>query len=387
MEENINKALFAALRAAFSDKPVDDTEKEFLADKENLVKVLRLAQKHDVSQLVAMGIIKNDIIEKGTTNIDQVPLIAVYRYEKLNYELTRICNVFEKAKISFVPLKGSEIRKYYPNPWMRTSSDIDILVKKEDLRNAVSCLVKELQYSEHEQNEYDICLYSPSEVHVELHFGLIDDGISKEITKMLDDVWNYVQPKEGYTCYHEMTDEMFYFFHIAHMAKHLQIGGCGIRPFIDLWILDNIENINREKRDSLLKRGKLLKFSEKARRLSRVWLEGEECDAVTEKMQNFIISGGVHGNIENKILVQQQKKGGKVQYIISRIFLPYCTMKRYYPILLKHGWLLPFMHVYRWINLLIRGVAKETRQELEYSRNIPKGKADEAKELLREIGL
>ena len=43
------------------------------------------------------------------------------------------CNALEKAQIPFVPLKGSVIRKYYPEAWMRTSSDIDVLVHKEDV--------------------------------------------------------------------------------------------------------------------------------------------------------------------------------------------------------------------------------------------------------------
>ena len=54
-----------------------------------------------------------------------------------------------------------------------------------------------------------------------------------------------------------MTDEMFYFYHIAHMAKHFEEGGCGIRPFIDLWTLDNIKDVDHDKRDELLSRGNL----------------------------------------------------------------------------------------------------------------------------------
>ncbi|MBO4954226.1 MAG: nucleotidyltransferase family protein, partial [Clostridia bacterium] len=35
--------------------------------------------------------------------------------------------------IDFMPLKGAVIRQYYPEPWMRTSCDIDIHVKKDRL--------------------------------------------------------------------------------------------------------------------------------------------------------------------------------------------------------------------------------------------------------------
>ena len=36
-----------------------------------------------------------------------------------------------------------------------------------------------------------------------------------------------------------LADEMFYFYHIAHMVKHFEVGGCGIRPFLDLWIMNH----------------------------------------------------------------------------------------------------------------------------------------------------
>lgn len=29
-----------------------------------------------------------------------------------------------------------------------------------------------------------------------------------------------------------MKEEMFYFYHIAHLAKHFEVGGCGIRQII-----------------------------------------------------------------------------------------------------------------------------------------------------------
>ena len=46
-----------------------------------------------------------------------------------------------------------------------------------------------------------------------------------------------------------------------------------------------------------------------------VYFEGEKHTDFTLKMQDFIISGGAYGNFENKIIAQQQKKGGKLNYI------------------------------------------------------------------------
>ena len=39
------------------------------------------------------------------------------------------------------------------------------------------------------------------------------------------------------------------------MAKHFENGGCGVRPFIDLWILNHRRPFDRAKRESLLRDG------------------------------------------------------------------------------------------------------------------------------------
>lgn len=49
-------------------------------------------------------------------------MIAIYRYEKINYELNRLRSALNEAQIPFIPLEGSVLRQYYPEPWMRTSS-------------------------------------------------------------------------------------------------------------------------------------------------------------------------------------------------------------------------------------------------------------------------
>ena len=44
------------------------------------------------------------------------------------------------------------------------------------------------------------------------------------------------------------------------MAKHFESGGCGIRPFIDLLLLDALPAANEQERAALLKDGGLLIF-------------------------------------------------------------------------------------------------------------------------------
>lgn len=70
----------------------------------------------------------------------------MYRYKTINCELEQIGKTLEKANIPFILLKGSVIRKYYPESWMRTSCDIDILVNELDLNSAIRLLCDSLRY-------------------------------------------------------------------------------------------------------------------------------------------------------------------------------------------------------------------------------------------------
>lgn len=382
-----NNIIFSLIRTILKDEFLNEEEKNLLVNEEKLQEILEISKNHDLAHLVILGVTKNNISFKDKEELNKIPMIAIYRYQNINCELKRVSDELEKAKIDFIPLKGSVIRKFYPQPWMRTSCDIDILVKEEKLESAITYLTSELGYIVKQKGDHDVTLTSKSGVNIELHYKLPEESLTKESYKILDNVWNESQKKEGYSHFFEMTDEMFYFHHIAHMAKHFEKGGCGIRPFIDLWILDNIKDVNTSKREELLKKGKLYKFYIKSKELYKVWFEGEKHTDLTLKMQDFIISGGAYGNFENKIIAQQQKKGGKLNYILSKVFIPYDTISRHYPILKKYPVLTPFIHIRRWVKLIFKGIPDETKAEIEYSQNISREEAKNMINLLSNLGL
>ena len=270
---------------------------------------------------------------------------------------------------------------------MRTSCDIDVLVKTEDLKAAIGALVEKRQYKYAGPNSHDVSLFAPSGVHVELHFDLVEEGHANLSSTVLQAVWGDVTLREKYGYWYEMSDEFFYFYHIAHMAKHFENGGCGIRPFIDLWILDSIPAADHDRRDALLEKGGLLRFANVARKLSRVWLGGEKADTLSQRMQEFILHGGTYGSTDNRVALQQRKRGGRIGYLFARVFAPYDKLKGYYPILEKHPWLLPVMQVRRWFMLLRPDVARRAKSELAANSSLESTKADEMSELLREIGI
>ena len=385
MERRTNQILFALLRSAVFGAKLTEEERDNYSE-ELFQDLLAMASKHDVAHLLALGMKKNDLISKENTGIEKHILKAVFRRERLEFEYEKLCDALEKAQIPFLPLKGSVIRKYYPEPWMRTSCDIDILVHEEDTERAKEMLVDRLGYNYRSKSSHDLSFFTATKVHIELHYDLVEDGLILNSSSVLKTVWDTatVRPN-GY--WHEMPDEMFYFYHIAHMAKHLENGGCGVRPFLDLWILDHMEGADHAKRDGLLKKGELLTFANVARRLSRIWFGGEEHDPVTQQMENYILRGGVYGNGENRVAVQQRKKGGAVKYALSKFFLPYETLKFHYPILERYRWLMPIMQVRRWGKLIFCGHLRRSVKELRYNSSVSDAEAEKTKVFLENIGL
>ena len=365
-----------------------------------LIEVYKLSKAHDVAHLVGDALNKSGVFENLPADIDENEraaiakvkekfdeqiFTAVYRYETINYELEQICKTLEKAEIPFIPLKGSVIRKYYPEPWMRTSCDIDILVHENDLETAVSHLVEERGATRKAKGSHDVGLISNG-VHIELHYTLTGSGVVGDADIPLQQVWNYVQPIKE-TSRHSMNDEMFYYYHIAHMAKHFVHGGCGIRPFMDLWLYNRVNTGNTDKRNKLLSDGGLLKFSEEAENLAATWFGNKEYNEITQEMENFILQGGVYGTLEQHLAMSQNKKGGKFKHLLSKVFLSYKDMSIYYPSLKKCPILFPFYQVRRWCRILFCGGRKTAMNEIKVNKNITKEEQERAKKLLEDLNL
>ena len=171
------------------------------------------------------------------------------------------------------------------------------------------------------------------------------------------------------------------------MAKHFEGGGCGIRPFIDLWILDRVVKVDKLSCDELLRKAGLLKFANASRSMSEIWFAGKEPDGVSQQMQHYLLHGGVYGSTDNRVAIEQRRRGGRAGYLLSRIFAPYAKLRRYYPILEKHKWLMPVMQIRRWFMLLRPEIASLAKRELALNKSLDATYIDQTSELFEKIGL
>ena len=345
----MRKQFFLLLRSALFDKPIDEDEKRKITA-DSMPLLYKIAKRHDLTHLIGEALDKNGLLPEET-DIKKIFLherdMAIYRYQQLRYEYIRICDTLEKAKIRFLPLKGSVLRDYYPSPWMRTSCDIDILVKPEDLQTAFSALKDGLSYRDEGISAKDAHLFSKSGVHLELRYS--NKASNPKWQTILDSIWQNVQNPDDYKL--KLTNEAFYFYHMEHMAGHFLYGGCGVRFFLDVWVLNNKLTFNEEEKKRFLKEADIESFASAVEATSEFWFGEGEYSELVSSIEEYIINAGMYGDMTNRVAIQKTKRGGKLGYLKSRIFLPYDKLKHIYPILQKHPILYPLCQVRRWFRL------------------------------------
>lgn len=379
--------LFSLIRSEFTKAEISTEEKKYLSA-DMYQKLYSLSSKHDLAHIVGDALYKNGLLsdDEVSAKFKNSLALAVYRVENSKSELNHICDIFSSEKIPFVLLKGAVIRNYYPIPWMRTSCDMDILVHEEDLERAASVLVSKYNFkTDGKKNYHDISLYSKNGIHLELHFNIKED--IENIDKVLSKVWQHTTPSKENKYKYEMTNEFLLFHILAHMSYHFVSGGCGIRSIIDLWILENNMSFERKTLDDLLDEANLSQFYTSIESLIDVWFKGKPHTEITKQTEDYILRGGVYGNLENNVLVNQQKQGGKFLYAVQKIFLPYNKLKRTFPIIVKHRWLTPLAWVMRWFKIIFDGRTKQSVKKLSYNNKITKTEADNMQQFLKDIGL
>ena len=343
---------------------------------ETLESLLAISGSHDVAHIVGqalekLGWLKED---EASQKFRQLPMQALYRYVQLNFAYEQVCKAFQEGQIPYIPLKGSVLRKYYPAPWMRTSCDIDILVHPEDMARGMELLQGTLGYETKDgmKTDHDVSLFSPEGVHLELHFDALPQRYAKKETwQLVQKVWELAVPSEEGSYRYCMPDDLFYFYHIAHMALHFETGGCGVRPFLDLWILNHQVEREKENRLQMLCQGGLEAFGKAAMQLSEYWFSGIAPEQQVLAMADYILRAGVYGDKENRAALGQAKMGGKLKYLVfRRVFMPYDYLKAEYPVLQKHKWLMPLYQVVRWVRMLTHGGLGRTVRELRANAKV-----------------
>ena len=131
--ETVN-LLIKLLTCALIGTVLNEQDKQQL-DEQTLNQIYKIAKKHDMAHLLSTALKKNSITVEAQLEekFNKAQLDAVNRYLRIDMDKERIFHILNTAQINHIPLKGTIIREMYPEQWMRTSCDIDILIKPQDI--------------------------------------------------------------------------------------------------------------------------------------------------------------------------------------------------------------------------------------------------------------
>lgn len=369
------KLMFSLIAATIENKKTF----EHCFDEAKAKKLFALSSKQDMAHIVSAGIDKFLLLPQESEvkkAFLKQKLIAVYRREQLNSEEEKICRLLEESLIDHIPLKGAVIRRFYPEEWMRTSCDIDILVKEQDLEKAIELIVQKLNYSDCGRDFHDHHLKAPNGVHLELHFSIAEkDNL---LDPILNRVWDFAVCEDSGKHRYSLCNEFLIFQAVAHTKFHFITGGCGIRPLTDLWILEKKLAFSRVKLEKLLTESNCDRFYAALKQLISVWFEGGSHNSLTLKMEEYILAGGVFGTKANVAAAGKYKSGGKAKYIFSRIFMPKSDLEVAFPRLKKYPFLLPYYEIKRWFSLLNKKSVSNAKSEMKSNGDVS--------EMLKELG-
>lgn len=261
---------------------------------------------------------------------------AISNYERLKEARSNIEELFNENSIKYLNIKGSSIAKYYKEPYLRYSSDIDIVVEKRDYDKALDLMTNTLGYANKQSALHEITLVNKEGINVDFHSNFLLDQDKYE------EVFNN-QFNEN----HEFNDNYKYLFHLVHGAMHLIRGQMELRYFIDLFYLR--KNVDRLAIKEEINKLDLSSFDNAVNSYLDSLLDFKDYSEKDKEIDDFIFNYAKDEGASNRVL---NNSDNKISYFFSHAFPPFSIMKGKYPILKKCPILLPIMYIVRLFKVL-----------------------------------
>ena len=141
-------------------------------------------------------------------------------------------------KIPYVILKGVASSAYYPNTYLRSLGDVDVLISEENFEKATKIFTDDGYEVSHENHKRHIVLIKNS-IRVELHrcvTGIPEGEGATEIKKNFDGIFDDSTEYDGLTVPGEYHHLLILLLHTAH---HIKETGIGLRHLCDFAVFVN----------------------------------------------------------------------------------------------------------------------------------------------------
>lgn len=342
----------------------------FSIDEKAYVGICNLAKFHSLEYLIYSSLEFNGIKLKDNEKKNKSSLL--YKCITQMSELDNIKYKLNEEHIYHIPLKGSIIRTFYPDPAAREMADLDILVHRNEMKRMRKIMTKELGYQAvalTSNSPHDSFMKKPF-MEVEIHRKLMVDY--SKVASYLSKSFDRCSSEEGNPYTYLLKDNDFYIYNIMHNVKHFSKGGTGFRIFIDLFysfkkIKYDFDYITNE-----LKQFDLDTYNDRLISITNKLFSCLDLDSDEAFLLDYFICAGTYGTIDNDIvsnvLVNNQEEDNldknRKKYLWVRLFPPLSVMRDRNPSLNKAPFLLPWF----WFTRICKGALKFRTYKAQASR-------------------
>lgn len=370
-------------------------------------KLYEAGKKHSVLPIIFQELYKidPDWTRGSRESLDlfkKAYISAIYLSSLQDFAVEELGDKLAEQGIGYIPVKGCVLKQLYPEPELRTMSDIDILIQEKD-RLKTDEILKNLGY-ERQGLGSNVWTYKKGMVTFEIHVNLAGGkywndvdyiGYFSEIFDKSHSVGDKTQRR--------LSLEDHFLFLCFHLAKHLCSTGAGIRMILDiaLYIKHYDGQMDWQYIWSEADKLQLKEFIETMLFICQGWFHVKISASVKDLdpgtlavFEEYVLSGGVFG-FERDDSIRRLRKGirkkgsnrnllVKLRALLYLVFPDRSHMKDFLPELEKYPVLLPAAWVKRWY-LGIRNKERVRRSLENFNENVDAAKGQW--ELLKRIGL
>lgn len=278
--------------------------------------------------------------------------------------LTQLTDFCEQHAIRNMALKGSYIKRFYPQPEMRYMVDIDFLIQ-QDCENAVHAFLLKNGYKCSAQGQVHNVYQNTNKVTLELHKRLV--AKNGKNAPYFEGVWDRAVVHSGKRYAYDMCAVDFYVYMLAHCAHHFFYGGIAPRMLLDFYICRHTLLLQEDEKTLTLALAQtgLTAFEKKMHTLACDWFSPNGKGLTENALPLYIAQNGKMGTVKNIVLTQAAvvlysgKKVSKGGYILKKLFPPRAALCREYAALQKAPFLYPFFLPCVWYVYLKRALKGE----------------------------
>lgn len=331
-----------------------------LGDNFDLSSLYSLAKNHQIFGIVFSGVsslgISSDLpIYK---KLFSGALSELVFHEEQSAVLKCLFEEFNNKNISYMPLKGSELKKLYPKPELRVMSDADILIKLAEY-DKISSILNSQGFVYEYESDHEI-VWKKDRITIELHKHLIP-SYNRRLYAYFGTGWSHAfKTNDGY---YKMNENDEFIFVFTHFAKHYRDGGVGIKQLLDIKLMLSNYDIDLDYVKAKLKELRLDVFFANVQNALNVWFDDQISDEVSDLIISTIIKSGAYGTATNRENANSLRANGghkvgskraKISVLRKKLFPPVSSLKERYNCLNKAPFLLPIVWICRIVSVPFR---------------------------------